>query len=189
MEAAKAVHTIVTEMSIWLSGNRFNSAGFLRDEDLECVEAIAREKYEDESGNLQPFLTEEEKHSLMIRRGTLTDEERKIMQNHVVMTKQILDQVSFPEIFSQVPVWAASHHELINGKGYPDMKSGDHIPVEVRLLTILDIYEALTAKNRPYKKPMPPEKAFAILSDMVKEGSIDGELLELFRESRAWDLQ
>ena len=85
-----------------------------------------------------------------------------------------------------IPFWASCHHELLNGKGYPDHLKANEIPKEVRLLTILDIFEALTSSERPYKKAMSPEKAFDVLGDMAKEGSIDGELLEMFRHSNAW---
>ena len=109
------------------------------------------------------------------------------MENHVVMTARILEQVSFPKAYNQVPAWASAHHELLNGRGYPNHISGDEIPCEVRLLTILDVFDALTARDRPYKPGMPVEKALSILESMVDEGSMDGEILGLFRESRAWE--
>ena len=109
------------------------------------------------------------------------------MESHVVMTARILSQVSFPKMYAQVPDWASAHHELLNGKGYPDHISGDKIPKEVRLLSILDIFDALTAKDRPYKSGMPVEKALTILDSMVSEGGIDAEILALFRESKAWE--
>ena len=85
-----------------------------------------------------------------------------------------------------VPLWAGAHHELKNGRGYPDHKCGDDIPQEVCLLTILDIFEALTAKDRPYKKPIPVEKAWDILHSMADEGSLDKDILALFEKSEAW---
>ena len=124
---------------------------------------------------------------LSIRKGTLTAHERSLMQEHVTSTWRILNQVHFPEEFSSVPAWAASHHELLNASGYTHKLSGKEIPREVRLLTILDIFEALTAKDRPYKPPIPLEKAWAILDNMVQEGALDGEILAEFRESRAWE--
>ncbi|HBB59130.1 MAG TPA: HD family phosphohydrolase, partial [Lachnospiraceae bacterium] len=78
-------------------------------------------------------------------------------------------------------------HEFINGTGYPNRLSDDELPFESRLLTIIDIYDALTAEDRPYKPPMPPEKAFSILESMRDEGKLDGEILAMFRESRAWE--
>jgi len=123
---------------------------------------------------------------LLIRKGTLTDGERKVMQGHASATRRILSQVKFPQAFAMVPDWASEHHELLGVTGYPQKMSGDLIPREVRLLTILDIFEALTAKDRPYKKPMSVERSLEILYSMAKEGSIDKEILDLFAESEAW---
>ena len=167
---------------------RINKAGFLPDEELARVDELARKTYTDEAGEEQPWLTEEEHVCLSIRKGTLTDAEREIMQSHVVVTGRILSQVTFPKMYAQVPVWAASHHELLNGKGYPAHKEAKDLPPEVRLLTILDVFDALTARDRPYKPAMPLEKALGILHIMAeKEGSIDPEILRLFEISKAWE--
>ena len=166
---------------------RVNTVGFLPDAELEAVNALAENTYLDETGEARPWLTEEELDLLRVRKGTLTDAEREIMQNHVVVTAKILGHVSFPKLYSAVPRWAAAHHELLNGRGYPRHLTAEDIPIEVRILTILDVFEALTAQDRPYKPPMPVEKALGILSSMVEEGAIDGELFALFRQSRAWE--
>ena len=99
--------------------------------------------------------------------GFLTDEERKIMEGHVTCTAQMLSNVNFAGEYAPVPFWAASHHELLDGSGYPDGKTADDLPREVRLLTILDIYDALTAGDRPYKAPLSSERAFSILQEMA----------------------
>ena len=109
------------------------------------------------------------------------------MESHVTVTARILAQVAFPKLYARVPLWAAGHHELLNGKGYPNHLTAPDIPKEVRLLTILDVFDALTARDRPYKPPMPTEKALSILHSMAEEGGVDGELLDLFEASRAWD--
>ena len=166
---------------------RINTAGFLPDADLAAVEALSEKTYTDEAGNTQPWLNDTELTQLRVRKGTLTDEEREIMQNHVVLTSKILSHVAFPKLYSPVPRWAGAHHELLNGKGYPQHLQGDEIPTEVRFLTILDVFEALTAQDRPYKPAMPVEKALGILHSMVDEGAMDGELLALFERSRAWE--
>lgn len=166
---------------------RVNTAGFLPDEDLAAVDALAARSFTDEAGEEQPWLTENEHTCLSIRKGTLTAEEREIMESHVVVTGRILEHVTFPKIYEEVPAWASAHHEYINGKGYPKHVSGDEIPWEVRLLTILDVFDALTARDRPYKQPMPAEKALSILQSMVEEGSLDGDVLALFKESKAWE--
>ena len=166
---------------------RIDTAGFLPDADLEKLEDIVQRRFTDESGQEQPWLTEHEAHCLRVRKGTLTDEERSVMQSHAVVTGRILSHVQFPKSYALVPRWAAAHHELLNGSGYPGHLTADAIPREVRLLTVLDVFEALTARDRPYKPPMPTEKALAILDSMVREGSVDGEILELFKTSKVWE--
>ena len=165
---------------------RVNRAGFLPDPDLARIAALAERTYVDENGETRPWITENERGCLSIRKGTLTDEERSVMQSHVVVTGRILSQVTFPKIYGQVPAWAAAHHELLNGKGYPNHVTAEQIPPEVRLLTILDVFDALTARDRPYKPSMPLSKALSILHSMVEEGGVDGEILQLFEESEAW---
>ena len=165
-----------------------NRTGFLPDKDLAMVEKLAKQTYRDDKGEEKPLLTEEERTCLSIRKGTLTDEERSIMQSHVTVTGRILSQVTFPKMYANVPVWAAMHHELLNGNGYPNHVKADEIPPEVRLLTILDVFEAMTARDRPYKPPMPLERALGILHIMAeKEGSIDPKILALFEQSKAWE--
>ena len=162
---------------------RINVSGFLSDAELAQVEALALCRYTDEAGALQPWMTEDELARLRVRKGTLTDEEREIMQNHVVLTAKILSHVSFPKLYSSVPSWAGAHHELLNGSGYPAHLTADRIPTEVRLLTILDVFEALTAQDRPYKPALPVSKALAILHTMADEGA----LVDRFEQSRAWE--
>ena len=108
------------------------------------------------------------------------------MESHVLMTRRMLSEVRFPKGSRSVPVWAAAHHEFLNGRGYPDGLTAEEIPIETRILTILDIYDALTASDRPYKKTMTAEKAFAILDDMAMEGQIDKRLVKLFKDSQVW---
>ncbi len=166
---------------------KVNRAGFLPDEQLQQIQALAQKTYLDEESAEQPWLTPEELEDLSIRKGTLTASERSVMESHVVVTARILSQVTFPKSYAEVPKWAAAHHELLNGSGYPDHLTAEHIPDEVRLLTILDVFDALTARDRPYKAPMSAEKALGILESMVQEGSMDGRILKLFEESKAWE--
>lgn len=155
-----------------------DSAGFLQDELLEEVKEICGYEYVDAQTNEAiPFFTDEEKECLMIRKGTLTAEERKIMESHVVMTSRILSKVHFNKSYEMSPIWASQHHECINGKGYPNGISGEELGVEARILAVADICDALLATDRPYKKPLPKEKAFAIMDDMAKNGMIDETLV------------
>ena len=166
---------------------RVNTAGFLPDADLAAVEALAARTYTDETGARQPWLTPEEHTCLSVRKGTLTAEERRIMESHAAVTGRILKHVKFPKMYEETPRWAAMHHELLNGRGYPDHLTAESIPPEVRLLTILDVFDALTARDRPYKPALPLEKALGILHSMVEEGGVDGDILALFEASRAWE--
>ncbi|MBR5741434.1 MAG: GAF domain-containing protein, partial [Firmicutes bacterium] len=158
---------------------RVNGAGFLPDDLFAEVEALAARTFVNEAGEPEPWLTGDEYTCLSVRKGTLTAEERSVMEGHVVMTDHILSRVTFPKQYADVPVWAAAHHEYLSGRGYPNHLTADAIPAEVRLLTILDVFDALTARNRPYKPAMPVEKALAILTDMADHGDIDRAILQL----------
>lgn len=123
-----------------------------------------------------------------IRKGTLSDEERAVMQDHVVVTSKLLGEINFPGEYAHVRDWASMHHEFLDGSGYPHGLRGEQIPVEVRIVTILDIFDALTADDRPYKPGIPVEKALVILDGMAnREGKLDPELTRLFIESRCWE--
>ena len=165
---------------------RANTAPFLDDGTLEALRALGEKSCASPDGGRVPLLTEGELDAITVRRGTLTAGERAEIERHVVYTSRLLAQMRFGSDYASVPLWAGSHHELLDGSGYPKHLKADELPLEVRLLTILDIYDALTAEDRPYKPPMPPERAFAVLGSMSAEGKLDGELLELFRLSGAW---
>ncbi len=164
-----------------------NSVGFVTDERLEALDRLREKTYRTEDGEAHPWLEPEEYAMLSIRKGTLSDAEREIMEEHVVITDKLLSQIQFSEDLSHVREWAASHHELLNGSGYPRRLSGEQVPYEVRIITILDIFDALVADDRPYKPGMPIEKALDILTIMAKkEGKLDPQLTELFIESKCW---
>jgi HD-GYP domain-containing protein (c-di-GMP phosphodiesterase class II) len=120
-------------------------------------------------------------------KGTLTDEERKIMEDHVVVTGRMLDKMPFTSKLKDVPYFASIHHEHLNGKGYPNGLAGDEIPVEGRILALVDVFDALTADDRPYKKAMPLEQALKILGFMVKDQQLDGDLLDIFTRNQVWE--
>ena len=163
-----------------------NAASFLTDEMLDRLRAVWDMTCLTAEGETVPLLRPEEKAAAMVQKGTLTAKERREMEQHAVYTRRLLDNVKFSGIYEPVPEWASRHHEFLNGTGYPDHLNAEQLPREVRLLTILDIYDALTAEDRPYKPPMPPEKAFSIMESMRDEGKLDGEILSLFKESGAW---
>ena len=163
-----------------------NTAGFLPDEKIDELKGIAEIKLKNADGEDIPLLDEKELEAITVRKGTLTDSERKQVQSHVVYTRRMLDKMHFKGIYREVPFWSGSHHEFLNGRGYPNGLTADDLPDQSRLLTIIDVYDALTAEDRPYKPPMPPEKAFGILKSMRDDGQIDGRLLDEFIESEAW---
>ncbi len=166
--------------------HQINNADCLSDDSLAAIDELAIRTYVNEKGETRPWLTPEEYDSLSIRKGTLTDAEREIIESHVSMTARMLGEMKFTRNYGKVPEWASSHHEFLNGKGYPNHKTAGGLPREVRLLTILDIFDALTARDRPYKAPMPTEEALAILEGMAQEGQLDGNILSLFKQSSAW---
>lgn len=170
----------------WETIKEANSAGFLDDGKIEKLRSFGELTCMDASGETIPFLMDAELEAITVRKGTLTDKERHQIEEHVTYTARMLSQMNFRGIYENVPFWAGAHHELLNGAGYPNHLEGDEIPNEVRLLTILDIYDALTAEDRPYKPPMPSEKAFSILHSMQEEGRLDAHMLELFEQSGAW---
>ena len=128
------------------------------------------------------FITDEELHEMLVPRGTLTAEERKIIEMHVVYTDRILSKISFQDNYKLVRKFAASHHEYLDGSGYPNGLTSEALPLEVRIMTIADIYDSLTADDRPYKKAVPVNKALAILSSMADEGKLDGKLVNEFND-------
>ncbi len=166
---------------------RANNAGFLPDGDLARVQELAARTFTDENGAEQPWLTEDERVCLSVRKGTLTAAERSTMESHAAVTERILEKVNFPKMYAETPRWAAMHHELLNGRGYPKHLTAEQIPREVRLLTILDVFDALTARDRPYKPAMPVEKALGILHSMADEGGVDPDILALFEKSKVWE--
>ncbi len=161
---------------------KINTAGFLTDEDLAEIVEIATVKYKSSEGDTVSFITEEEAVELSIRKGTLTHEERSEIEKHASYTSKILEKIRFGEKYKDVRFIAGAHHEYLNGTGYPNHLSEKDLGPEVRILTIMDIFDSLTAEDRPYKKPNDKAGALRILGFMVDEGKIDGEIMKLVNE-------
>ena len=158
-----------------------NTAGFLSEETRNDIKSLKDLCVIDRStGEKVEFITDEELHEMMIVKGTLTEEERKIIEMHVVYTDRILSKISFQDNFKLVRKFAAAHHEYLDGTGYPNGLTAKDLPLEVRTMTIADIYDSLTADDRPYKKALPVPKALSILSSMADEGKLDKDLVEQF---------
>jgi HD-GYP domain-containing protein (c-di-GMP phosphodiesterase class II) len=153
----------------------------MSDEMMDRVRTIAGRTWKLD-GKTEPLLSPEEVEKLNIRQGTLSARERAIIQNHATMTYKILSQLPFPKKLRHVPDYAAAHHETLNGKGYPRGLSAAQISLQSRILALVDVFEALTAKDRPYKKGKTLSEAMHTLKMMVKDGHIDPDLFALFQK-------
>ena len=156
---------------------------FMSDEDIKRVQKIGKYSYET-NGEKTTLLSEEEVESLSIRKGTLTNEEKRIMNSHAQLSLDMLSTLPFPKKYNKVFDIAVNHHEKLNGKGYPRGLTEENLELEHRIMILADIFEALTACDRPYKKGKKLSEVFKILSYMVKDGEIDGELLEFFHKNK-----
>ncbi len=149
----------------------------MSDADISRLKEIARKRLP-LGPREEPFLTDEELRHLSIRHGSLTDEEMDTVKGHAVWTMRMLEKLSFPDHLKNTPTYAVQHHERLNGTGYPMGVKGDQIPFPSRILAIADLYEALTARDRPYKDRMSYEQTIAILRRHAANGDIDGRILE-----------
>ncbi len=168
--------------------NKINKSGYnYTESDERKLIEIAEETYMDEKGKVKNWLTEEELQALLIRRGTLTENERKIVENHVELGLKILKEVPFSDKLRQVPDFVSMHHEFLDGSGYPRGLKKDDIPLEARILTIVDIFDALTSSDRPYRKASSIEATLSIIGKMVNEGKLDIGLFNLVQKYHVWD--
>ncbi|BBI60834.1 phosphohydrolase [Vreelandella sulfidaeris] len=162
---------------------RSNTDGeYLKDQDVERLQAIAQDTWEDIDGHRQPLLTEDELENLCIRHGTLNQEERKIIEGHVIATLDMLAELPFPKHLQRVPEYAGGHHERMDGSGYPNGLTREQLSLPARMLGIADVFEALTAPDRPYKTPMKLSQALNIMGRMVEERHLDPVLFAVFIE-------
>lgn len=154
-----------------------DSAGFLSDDLLARIDILASHSYDDGDHIRFSYVTPEELEKLRIIKGTLSADERKIMESHVDMTSAILERVYFIDSYKDALRFASEHHELLDGSGYPAGLKGDQLSTESRILTVVDIFDALTCKDRPYKKPMSRDRALSILNEMADEGKLDRTII------------
>ncbi len=152
----------------------------MKDEDIAQVKRIAKYRWRDLSGHEADFLTADEVKNLTIRAGTLTEEERKIINHHIVATIKMLEALPWPKHLTNVPEYAGGHHERMDGKGYPKGLTREQMSVQARCMGIADIFEALTAKDRPYKKGKTLSESLEILGRMKLNQHIDPDLFDVF---------
>jgi HD-GYP domain-containing protein (c-di-GMP phosphodiesterase class II) len=160
---------------------------FMKDEDIDRIKEIAKKSYIDRDNEEKPYLNENEVKNLTIRKGSITDEERNIMQSHAAVTDKMLKKIPFTKKLKNVPMYASAHHEYLNGTGYPLGLKGDEISLQARIMAIADFYEALTAKDRPYKKALPIETALSIIKKVVDNSCLDKDLFEIFIKSKVYE--
>ncbi len=166
---------------------KVDNPAFLVDKNTEGnLNQLTTLYYSDQHGNNVPILTSEELKCLTVAKGTLTEEEKGIMQKHVEITEKMLRKIPFTKNLSRIPEFSSKHHELLNGQGYPRGLTEENIPLEARILTIADIFDALTAKDRPYKEGLPVSKALEIMKNMAEQNEIDSQLFNLFQEEHIW---
>jgi hypothetical protein len=152
----------------------------MREADIERVKAIAGYRWTDVAGHEASFLTADELKNLTIRAGTLTPEERQVINHHIVATIKMLEALPWPKHLRNVPEYAGGHHERMDGKGYPKGLTREQMSVQARVMGIADIFEALTAKDRPYKKGKTLSESLEILGRFRLNGHIDPDLFDVF---------
>ncbi len=158
---------------------------FMSGDKKERVHEIANYKWKP-NGKMENFLSENEVYNLTIPRGTLTAEERKVINDHIVVTIKMLEELPYPKHLQNVPEFAGGHHETLDGTGYPKGLIKDEMSVQARIMAIADIFEALTARDRPYKKGKTLSQAMRILGFMKNDAHIDADLFEIFVKEKIY---
>jgi len=153
---------------------------------LNAMERLRSRRYTDINGQSRPLLEETEAAALSVRRGTLTPSEFAQIQDHAQMSWEFLHQIPWTRGLENVPAIAQAHHERLDGSGYPLGLSEQNIPLGAKMMAIADVFDALTASDRPYKRALSIEEALQILNCEVQAGKLDADLLQIFVESRAW---
>ncbi|SEL65767.1 GAF domain-containing protein [Colwellia chukchiensis] len=160
---------------------------FLTDSQERNIQSIAERYHIVIENKPQPVLTSDEVANLSIKRGTLNNEERKIIQKHMDVTLDILQALPFPKHLANVAEYALGHHETMDGKGYPRGLTKEQMSVPARLMALADIFEALSAADRPYKSAKPVSECLKIMSNMVKNNHLDGDLFAIFVRAKVYE--
>jgi len=163
-----------------------NEPSILPDGSFEELKAWQKRTYLAFDGATEPFLSPDEMRYLTIRKGSLDDAERHEIESHVTHTFQFLQRIPWTRELQQIPLIAYGHHEKLDGRGYPRRIAAEGIPIQTRMMTISDIYDALTAQDRPYKRAVTTDRAIDILGHEVKEGQLDPDLFKLFIDGKVY---
>jgi HD-GYP domain-containing protein (c-di-GMP phosphodiesterase class II) len=172
--------------SAWRLIESANEPTVLREGDFTKITELGKRTYVDACGHAQPLLSPDEVVSLQVTKGSLHDREVDEIRSHVLHTRNFLSKIPWGKNFERIPEIAGNHHERLNGRGYPEARTAEAIPTASKIMTIADIYDALTARDRPYKKAMPVQRALDILGFEVKDGHIDAELVRIFTSAEVF---
>ena len=167
---------------------RVNEPTVLPSSEFELLSEISQKTYRDPRGAERPYLTSEEVRYLSIPRGSLDVNERRQIESHVTHSYNFLAQIPWTPEYRGIPEIARAHHEKLNGRGYPDGLTSAAIPVQAKMMTICDIFDALSASDRPYKRAVPTDRALEILKLCVRDDEIDPELFRLFLDAQIYRL-
>ncbi|GIZ51431.1 GAF and HD-GYP domain-containing protein [Noviherbaspirillum aridicola] len=162
------------------------SEGMSGDDQRRVGEIAARRRFIGPDGNERPLLDEEEIANLCVRAGTLNPQEREIINNHISVTIRMLESLPWPAHLRRVPEYAGGHHERMDGQGYPRGLRGDQMPLQARMMAIADIFEALTAPDRPYKKGKMLSESLRILGGFRERNHIDPDLFDIFIREKVY---
>jgi len=179
----------LVQLDKWIQGIvAANEPSVLPEDKASMLEFLSQQTYIDMAGKPHPMLDPQEFRFLSIRKGTLDPQERLEMESHVTHSFHFLSKIPWTPMMRGVPEIAYGHHEKLDGTGYPRGLTGEEIPIQARMMTISDIYDALTAQDRPYKRAVPAAKALDILKSEAAEGKLDSELLDVFIAKRVYEL-
>ena len=166
-----------------------NEPSVLPEGSFEELLRYAEAYYDDLEGGPQPYLTDDEVRFLTIRQGSLDEQERLEIESHVSHTYRFLLTIPWTKELHSVPYIAYGHHEKLDGSGYPRRVKGEQIPIQTRMMTIADIFDALTAADRPYKRAVPVPRALDIIAHEVEEGELDAELFRVFLDAKVFQAE
>ena len=164
-----------------------NEPTLLPEGEFQYLQQIAGMEFEDLRGTRRRLVSPDEAKILSIRKGNLDAGERQEIESHVTHTFHFLQKIPWTKDLSNVANIAYAHHEKLNGRGYPRKLSAGEIPIQSRMMTVSDIYDALTANDRPYKRAVPTERALDILKMEMNDGLLDSSLVKIFIDARVFE--
>ncbi len=166
---------------------KLSKRSFITEEELNFLKEIRRKRVTLPWGEEISYIKDDEFENLSIPKGNLTKKEYEEIKSHVIHTLRIVGKIPFPKNLKNVPTFAACHHELLDGTGYPKGLTAKDIPLQTRIITVADIFDALTAKDRPYKKSVPLNKALEILKEEAEKGKLDRDIVWIFEKRKCYE--